>query len=108
MHMNLYDGSICESTPISTCTDIFSEEKNINRSFQSANFHALIELCSSILMVLNVSWRMFTMMYQSNGIYTIEAKADNWQVKTSIQISCLQAYIELFTTIKLKKQLIKI
>lgn len=86
---------------------IFSEEKNINRSFHSAHFHALIELCSNILMVLNVSWCMFTMMYQSNSsFHMIEAKADNRQVKTSIQISCLQACKEVVTT--MKKQITKL
>lgn len=72
MHMNLYYIRFCESTPISTCTDIFWKigQKNINRSCQSANCHALIELCSNILMVLKVSWCMFTMMYQSSGIFT--------------------------------------
>lgn len=35
-------------------------------------------------------------------LHIIEAKANKWQVKTSIQISCLQAYKELFTEIKKK------
>ncbi len=47
MHIDLYLVIICESTPISTCTDTLSE-KNINGSlrfsFFPLFFHALIKL----------------------------------------------------------------
>lgn len=57
-------------TTVSVKAHQYLPTQNTNRSFQSGSFYAWTELCSNILLVLNVSWCMFTIMYQSSGIYT--------------------------------------